>query len=339
MAFYRTQWRWHAELTKDDQALWLSWFNRQHSAHAWQHPVAPQLLLPQARHPTRYFSVGDLSRGWLTEHTYPLGIKRWTVRRGPVCALEDLSEVLQVLLRAARDGGVCAVTVSPYFTGAAAEDCATQLQALGGRVSSKQGGHIRSTVVDLSPPEDEILCSFNTNTRRQLKRGADLQVTPCETVDDADAFFALYTRMVQLKGADRLARDYVRRLFTVLRDHPAFGRFLIARTTDQVVAGIVVVRGAETSWYLHGTSDAERRDLPLTFACHWRAMQLLKADGARTYDFGGLGDDPTVAVEGINRFKRGFSKTEVQCTPEFDFVLKPLRHQIYRHGRRLEGWL
>ena len=79
-------------------------------------------------------------------------------------------------------------------------------------------------------------------------------------------------------------------------------QILKAFSNDELLAGICVVSHGTAATYLLGWNGEEGRRLKANHFLLWNAMMLLKKQGFRWFDLGGIDEDST---PGISDFKLG----------------------------------
>src|SRR3989449_11254126 len=105
------------------------------------------------------------------------------------------------------------------------------------------------------------------------------------------------------------ARPYLNAVHSVLQKG-GLSEIVVARKDEELLA-VVHVIGARSlaTWWKGGASAAGYR-LNASLVAHWRAIEIMKEAGYKTYDLGGTHPhDPAYAS--IHRFKASFGGTLV----------------------------
>lgn len=209
-----------------------------------------------------------------------------------------------------------------------------------------------TVLVDLAPPEDEILAAMKSKTRYNVrlagKKGVtvrDGRVEPSGSRgaegDDLDSWYALYR---ETAGRDRIAihsAGYYRALFeTAAATDGVDVDLLLAEYDAEVLAGIILVRYGMTATYLYGASSNRKRNLMAPYALQWEAMRRAREAGARTYDLFGIppADDPDHPMHGLYRFKTGFGGRIVHRPGGWDIPVAQAAYELYRSAERARTW-
>ena len=216
-----------------------------------------------------------------------------------------------------------------------------------GFVRTRQFVQIRATAyVDLRPDEEEILESFKSKTRYNVRLAARRGVRFREARSDADvdSFFALTVATGGRDGFAVHAKDYYRAVWKSFGE--TRGSLLLASFDGEDIAAILVVRCGDMATYLYGASSDRHRNQMPNHLLQWEAMRWAKAAGCSTYDFWGMDDGEAGdrSMAGVDKFKSGFDPQPVVHPGAFDLPLSPLGHafltRVLLPGRtRLQGLL
>ncbi|HYA00445.1 MAG TPA: peptidoglycan bridge formation glycyltransferase FemA/FemB family protein [Candidatus Binatia bacterium] len=211
------------------------------------------------------------------------------------------------------------------------------LAALGLRKSEDVQLARATVVVDLSPPEPEILASFKPKTRYNLRlaarRGVTVSAVPC----DQPNIRAMHRLMANAFGrADFPLRTLAYysaywRLFEA--NHQ--GALFMARLGDEVLAGAYVTWLGEKAWYKDGGSSGRHRELMAPHLLQWEVMRWLRGRGIRSYDLFAVPRpeelrQPGHPSAGLWQFKTGFSSEVREFVGTWDLVLDPRRYGLWK---------
>ncbi len=204
-----------------------------------------------------------------------------------------------------------------------------------------------TVVVDLQPPEQEILAQMKPKTRYNIRLALRKGVEVTEgSRRDLPAWYGLYRETARRDRIALHAFAYYDALFEAAQEAaaPALSsaprlRLYLARHEGDLLAGIVVAQMGRTAWYLYGASCGRKRSLMPAYALQWQAMRQARADGCLRYDLFGIppGDDPSHPMAGLYRFKTGFGGAILHRPGCHDLPYRPLAYRGYRlaeAGRR-----
>lgn len=189
--------------------------------------------------------------------------------------------------------------------------------------------------LDLDRPIDEVFASFKNkwryNIRLAEKKGVVVK-TDC-TKDDLPAFYNILK--VTAKRDGFLVRSYA--YFEAMWDllAPAgYAKIFLTFHGDQVLSGALAFVFGDRAWYMYGASSNEYRNLMPNHLMQWEMIQWAKSLGCKWYDFRGVSPRRDASedddhLQGLNRFKEGFSPRYVEYIGEYDMVLSPAWYWLW----------
>ncbi len=213
-----------------------------------------------------------------------------------------------------------------------------------------EGRYLKKAVMDVQPPstvlldlrlsEHEILAGMKSKTRYNVRLSLKKGVTVEEAAEDQlGAWYRLY---LETGRRDRIAvhsEQYFREMLRMSREYgegaPEY-RLLMARHEGDLLAGIIVGFRGKRAWYPFGASAGLKRNLMPAYALQWRAIQLARRKGCRTYDLFGIppAGDREHPMFGLYQFKVGFGGTIVNRCGCWDAVVRKPRYTLFRAAER-----
>ena len=225
---------------------------------------------------------------------------------------------------------------------------ADQLRALGFAPSLHAVQPRRSLVVDLTPPEDEILARMHQKTRYNIRLAERKQVR-VRPWDDHPAFGAMMQTTAARDQFGVHTPAYYARAFDLFHARQEC-ELLVAEFEGRPLAALMVFARGPRAWYLYGASTDDERNRMPTYLLQWEAMRWARRLGCRTYDLWGVPDAERQTLEaqfegrgdglwGVYRFKRGFGGELRRSIGAWDYPLQPLAYRLYRAvlARRAEA--
>ena len=287
----------------------------------------------KARYGWRVFrlAVGDVDspRGGMqvltrTRRLPPLGPSAGLayVPRGPLADSDaDVHALIATVADVARHAGASVLRIEPVRAGHAAI-----LEALGFRKTDAFVQIPRTAIVDLGADDEELLASFKSkmryNIRLAARRGIQIE-TDCS--DPAfDAFYELTTATAARQGFAVHAASYYRDVARTFGDD---AQLFLARYQGRALAALMAVAFGPAAVYLYGASSDAERGRMAPHAVQWAAMQWARARGCRHYDLWGMADpnDPNDPMAGVHRFKLGFNPRLVEYPGTYDLPVQRVR--------------
>lgn len=191
--------------------------------------------------------------------------------------------------------------------------------------------------LDLDKSLDDLIASFKPkwryNIRLAEKKGVQVRLDCGRS--DIRTFYALLQETCERDGF--LVRDirYFEDMWDVLAP-PGYMRLALAYYEGKPIAGAIAYLFGDKAWYTYGASSNEHRNVMPNHLVQWRLIQWAKECGCKWYDFRGVsprkgaGDEH---LEGLNRFKEGFSPRFVEYIGEYDMVFSPAFNWLWNIAR------
>jgi lipid II:glycine glycyltransferase (peptidoglycan interpeptide bridge formation enzyme) len=249
----------------------------------------------------------------------------WYLPRGPVCDYRDaelVSEVIDILVDLAKKDKAILLKISPDpGISVPLDQSRNILLSKGFRETESYQLHKRTIRVNLTPDlKDIFMNSIASNTRWEIRRARrrGVRIRTGEDESHLQCFYDLYIQALHEGGGVPLPYAYFQNLFSFLSESTTL---LVAEDEDGPLSSIWVMSFARRSWYLFGGTTRKRNTKYASQLLHWKAIKLGKAANLDYYDLQGVRSDSK--VDGIYRFKRGFSHDEIDLLGEFDLLIKP----------------
>ncbi len=186
------------------------------------------------------------------------------------------------------------------------------LEGIGFRKARYDLNQKATMLVDLSPPEEELLARMKGKTRYNVRLAArkDVEVSEPDFEEAWDTFYGFMQDTADRAGYPiRRSREY---LHDNMREMHNAGRghLFFATHEETPLAGIYVYTFGKKYWYIHGGSSNEKRSLMPNYLLQWEVMRWARQRGLTYYDMVGVprpenfneGD----SLWGVYRFKAGF---------------------------------
>ncbi len=208
---------------------------------------------------------------------------------------------------------------------------AASLQQAGWHFSQDQIQFRNTVLLDLTPPEDEMLARMKQKTRYNIRLAGRKGVTVrVGTAADLELLYRMYAETAVRDGFVIRDKAYYLAVWQTFLQAGILEP-LIAEVEKEPVAAICVFHFAGKAWYIYGMSRAIHRNKMPNYLLQWEAMRRAQAAGCTTYDLWGAPDafhegDP---LWGVFRFKRGLGGTVARHLGAWDFPLRPLYYRFY----------
>ncbi len=201
----------------------------------------------------------------------------------------------------------------------------------------------RTLLVDLRPPQEEILQTMKQKTRYNIRLAERKGVAVREgSLDDMATFNALMQQTAERDAFGVHQPAYYRTAFELFA--PQHAAMFLADYEGEALAALMVFQTGQRAAYLYGASSNEQRQRMPAYALQWAAMCWAKARGCTVYDLWGVPDYDEATLEaqfterqeglwGVYRFKRGFGGELARTVAAADRVHNRLLYRLYRRRR------
>ena len=201
-----------------------------------------------------------------------------------------------------------------------------------------------SLVVDLDRPEDQILGSFRSKTRRTIRKAEELGVVVSaeDTPEGWAALAALDAEMAARAPVKPIDLGFVAAISRHWFAGGSRGTVLVARHQGEPLAAhLLIIYGATATGRVMPSSRRHAK-VPTSHLLHWEAMRWASARGCTEFDTGGYGlaARPGEPLWGVNYFKRGFAPKQQprKFVAVHERVSSPLVVNSATAVRRLQAW-
>ena len=251
------------------------------------------------------------------------------VPRGPLAESAAGAEALiEASIDEARRHGASLLRVEPICSTHAA-----MLEARGFRKTEAFVQIPRTGIVDLAGDDAELLASFKSkmryNIRLAARRGVDIETDAGEPA--LDDFYEMTRATAARQGFAVHAKSYYRDVAHTFGDDAAL---FVARFEGRPLAALMSVAFGPEAVYLYGASSDAERGRMAPHAVQWAAMRWARSRGCRRYDLWGMADpnDPNDPMSGVHRFKLGFNPRLVNYPGTYDLPIQRVRSWVLTSG-------
>jgi lipid II:glycine glycyltransferase (peptidoglycan interpeptide bridge formation enzyme) len=201
----------------------------------------------------------------------------------------------------------------------------------------------RTILVDLRPPEEEILASMKQKTRYNIRLSERRGVMVREgTAADLPAFVRLMQATGQRDHFGVHEPNYYAAAYELFAPENAV--LLIAEYDAVPLAAAFISAIGRVATYLYGASGNDERNRMPTYAVQWAAIRWARQRGCTTYDLWGIPDAEPEKLEAefgaredglwpIYRAKRGYGGRIQRTVGAADRVYNDLLYRLYQWRR------
>jgi len=217
----------------------------------------------------------------------------------------------------------------------------SELKRWGWQYSSDQIQFKNTVLIDLTPPEDEMLARMKQKTRYNIrlaeKKSVALRIGMRE---DFSMLYRMYAETSVRDGFVIRDEGYYRTVWeTFMQENRGISEAgnlpacepIIAEVDGEPVAAIFVFYFARGAYYVYGMSRNAHREKMPTYLLQWEAMKRARAKSCTIYDLWGAPEvfDESDSMSGVYRFKEGLGGQVIRTLGAWDFAPSPFWYKIY----------
>lgn len=180
--------------------------------------------------------------------------------------------------------------------------------------------------IDLTKPEEELLKSFTSKTRYNIRLAQKNGVKVAE--DNSNRAFGKYLELtketVQRQGFYAHTEKYHRLMWKYLQP-PGIAHLLTARYKGEIITTWIVFVWKDFLYYPYGASSDKYKNIMANNLIMWEAIKFGKKLGLKTFDL--WGREPG---KGFTRFKEGYNPKVVEFLGTWDLVINKPIYTVYR---------
>ncbi|HZZ17765.1 MAG TPA: GNAT family N-acetyltransferase [Opitutaceae bacterium] len=161
--------------------------------------------------------------------------------------------------------------------------------------------------LDLGFDEETLFKNIEPSVRRAIRKAEQSVLTvECSQGEEAvKSFYRLLCKTRKRLGVPPQPYSFFREIQKEVISN-GLGWVMLARNGSRPVAGAVFFVNGQKATYKFGASDDKFQHLRANNLVMWSAIRKLRAEGARSLDFGRT----TLSNEGLRKFKLGWGTTE-----------------------------
>jgi len=209
-------------------------------------------------------------------------------------------------------------------------------------VPSKDIHPLQTLVLDLIKSEAELIVSMKQKTRYNIRLASKKGVKIVKNPDQGVEIFYHLVKETEARDKAKFHNlKYYQTMYAVLHNQYHRLDVYLAKFENNYLAGAIIYHDFEnkTSYYLHGASSDQMKNLMAPYLLQWQIIKDCREASQKKYDFFGIKTattDRLMADEkhswyGITKFKLGFAPKGklINYSKAKDLILKPFWYKIY----------
>lgn len=179
--------------------------------------------------------------------------------------------------------------------------------------------------IDLTPPEEDLMKSFSSKTRYNIRlaqrHGVEVKI---DNSDEAfEKYLELTTETNKRQGFYSHTPKYHRLMWKHLKEKIA--HLLVARYRSEIISTWILFAYDGFLYYPYGASTDKYKEVMANNLMMWEAIKFGKNLGLRTFDLWGREEG-----KGFTKFKEGYNPKVVEFLGSWDLIINKPFYHIYQ---------
>lgn len=199
-------------------------------------------------------------------------------------------------------------------------------------------------VLDLTPSEEDLLASFHSKTRYNIRvaQKHEVRIEFDSSKKAFDEYLKLLVETTKRQGFYAHTPNYHRTLYETLSKgdstddltyHIARANYTDTSGASHTLVAWVLFAFHDTLYYPYGASSNLYRFTMASNLIAWETIRYGKKLGLKKFDmWGALGGTPDTqdAWYGFHKFKSGYNPTHVEYVGSYDIIINPAVYKAYK---------
>lgn len=306
-----------------------------------------------ATHPLQTSAWAEFRKAWgnevletkygiLTLHKLPLINKKIGMF---IKGLKPTKEMLTDLKKIGRENKLVFIKMEPNVE---KEESIVKLMRSSGATEGKTLFTPTTFWVDLTPSEDELMKSFSSKTRYNIRLAQRNGVTVKENNSDAafERYLELTRETVERQGFFAHSAKYHRLMWQMLgKGHTRqasageekgkrIAHLLTATYQGEIITTWILFEWKDFLYYPYGASTEKYKNVMANNLMMWEAIKLGKKLKLKTFDLWGREEG-----KGFTKFKEGYNPAVIEFLGTWDLIINPTLYSIYRIAESVRWFL
>jgi lipid II:glycine glycyltransferase (peptidoglycan interpeptide bridge formation enzyme) len=188
--------------------------------------------------------------------------------------------------------------------------------------------------IDLTKSEEELLASFSSKTRYNIRLAQKHGVSV--RIDNSDKAFEKYLELTEetnkRQGFYSHTPRYHRLMWKHLRGNIA--NLLTATYKNEIITTWILFSHDGFLYYPYGASTDKYKEVMANNLMMWEAIKFGKKHGLTTFDLWGREEG-----KGFTKFKEGYNPKVIEFVGSWDLVINKPMYYLYRMAEKIRWWI
>lgn len=188
--------------------------------------------------------------------------------------------------------------------------------------------------IDLKPNEDDLMKSFSSKTRYNIRLAQKHGVIV--RVDNSDEAFEKYLELTtetnKRQGFYSHTQKYHRLMWKHLKGKVA--NLLTAKYKDEIISTWILFNNKDFLYYPYGASTDKYKEVMANNLMMWEAIKFGKNLNLKTFDLWGREEG-----KGFTKFKEGYNPKVVEFVGSWDLIMNKPLYYLYRFAEKIRWFI
>lgn len=182
--------------------------------------------------------------------------------------------------------------------------------------------------INLTPSEEELMKSFSSKTRYNIRLAEKKGVTVREDNSDKafDRYLELTRETINRQGFFAHTEKYHRLMWNVLKK-VRIAHLLTATYQGEIITTWIVFAWKNFLYYPYGASTEKHKEVMANNLMMWEAIKFGKKMGLTTFDLWGREEG-----KGFTKFKEGYNPKVIEFLGTWDLIINKPMYFLYKIG-------
>jgi lipid II:glycine glycyltransferase (peptidoglycan interpeptide bridge formation enzyme) len=284
-----------------------------------------------ATHPLQTSAWAEFRREWgneiletkygiLTLHRLPFTNKKIAMfEKGPIPTKEMLTDLKKI----GKEKNLVFIKLEPNCV---KSDRLVGLMQSEGAVVGRRLFTPTTFWIDLTPSEEDLMKSFSSKTRYNIRLAGKKGVTVKE--DNSDKAFERYLELtsetVSRQGFYAHSEKYHRLMWGILKK-AGIAHLMTATYQNEIITTWILFAWKKFLYYPYGASTEKHKEVMANNLMMWEAIKFGRKLGLTTFDLWGREEG-----KGFTKFKEGYNPKVIEFLGTWDLVINKPLYAIYK---------
>jgi len=273
--------------------------------------------------------VLETNYGIITTHKLPLSsYKIGIFEKGPT----PTQSMLDDLKRIGKENNLIFIKLEPNCPKSSK---LVELMQTQGLVAGRKLFTPTTFQIDLTPNEEDLMKSFSSKTRYNIRLAEKKGVTVKENNGDIafERYLELTKETINRQGFFAHTERYHRLMFSILQK-AGIAHLMTATYEGEIITTWILFTWKDFLYYPYGASTEKHKEVMANNLMMWETIKFGKKLGLTTFDLWGREEG-----KGFTKFKEGYNPKVIEFLGTWDLVINKPLYYIYRIAENVRWFI